>query len=868
MPLKAGVRLGPYEIEAVIGAGGMGEVYRARDSRLGRDVAVKVLPDDAAGQPARLLRFEAEARTLAALEHPHILAVHDFGVAEGHQYIVSELLEGQTLRERLRQGDLGVAKALELVAQAARGLAAAHAKGIVHRDLKPENLFVTLDGRIKILDFGLARLRDEDEAAAPSPEAVHAEGVSLSRATKTGQLLGTPGYLSPEQLQGKPVDHRADIFALGVVLYEALAGRALFRRDSAAETMAAIVRDDPPPLSGLGRRVPPVVEGVVRRSLEKRPEERFQSAHDLALALESLAQASSLGGEDDGAPRVAPARRRVARLVAAGLVALAIGGAFLWGRRTGERPVPRFQRLTFRRGNVDSARFSPDGQTVFYSARWGGQPAEIFSVRLDGVESRSIGLGGSVAATMPGRMAVVLPNGRLAEMPLEGGVPREIREDVVAADWAPDGTLAVARRVGGSAGAAEWQLSRTQVEFPAGQVLFAPDSGTELGSLRVSPRGDRLALVELPSGKTDAAGRVVTIDRQGRRVVLASGWTAIGGLAWSAEGREVWFTATESGASQSLHAVTLAGRERLIAQTGANLVLCDVSHDGRALLTQGRVAWEVRGRMGSDNGEREYSWLDGTAATFFSQDGRSFIFNEAADGGGARLGAYLRRSDGFPPVRLGEGAPLTVSPDSAWVVCLNATFPRELRLVPTGPGEARVLKSGRVNDFQWAHYLPNGKRIVVVGSERGRPKRLWVQDLPDGEPRPFSPEGTTMYGPAVTPDGRFVAGLSVEAGGVFSLFPIDEGPVQGIRGIVAGDEPLRFSPDGRFLFVRKVGGVPARVLRLDRVTGRRDPWLELSPPDRSGVQSIPVVDVTPDGRSYLYDYPRELSDLEVVTGLR
>ncbi len=867
MPLKAGTRLGPYEVVAAIGAGGMAEVYRARDSRLGREVAVKVLPGEAAGQPARLRRFETEARTLAALEHPHILAVHDFGVAGSHAYIVSELLAGQTLRERLRQGDLSVAKALELLAQAARGLAAAHAKGIVHHDLKPENLFVTPDGHIKILDFGLARLRDDEEPDTTT-DSVPLGGVTLSRTTRTGQLLGTPGYLSPEQLQGKVPDHRADIFALGVVLYEALAGRAPFRRDSAADTMAAIVRDDPPPLGADGRRVPPIVEGVVRRCLEKRPEERFQSAHDLALALESLAQASSLGGDDAAPPRLAPARRRLARVVALALVALSLGAAFLWGRRSTNRPVPRFQRLTFRRGDVASARFSPDGQTVFYSARWAGQPSRLFSVRFDGVESRDIGLNASLAATTPGSMGVVLPNGTLAQMSLQGGVPREICEHVVAADWAPDGTLAIVRRVTASDSRLGLLLGRSQIECPPGHVLYTPTSLAEIGRLRVSPHGERIAFIERPSGKTDPAGSVVVMNRQGQATTLSSGWISIGGIAWSPDGREVWFTATKSGASQSLHAVTFAGHERLLAQVGANLVLQDISRDGRALLTQGRVAWEVRGRLGSDSEERDYSWLDGTLAAIFSDDGRSFIFNEAADGGGAGAGAYLRRSDGSPPVRLGDGAPLTISPDGEWVVCMNIAFPRGLRLVPTGPGEARALKGGRVKEFQWAYYLPSGERIVVAGSEKGRPTRLWVQDLPEGEPRPFTPEGTTLRHPAITPDGRFVAGLAAQAGTLSALYPIDGGPPRPIPGIAAGEVPLRFTLDGRFLFVWEEGGVAVRVARLDLATGTRRPWLGSAPPDRSGVGRIAGVDVTLDGRSYLYTYWRSLSDLYVVTGLR
>jgi hypothetical protein len=311
--------------------------------------------------------------------------------------------------------------------------------------------------------------------------------------------------------------------------------------------------------------------------------------------------------------------------------------------------------------------------------------------------------------------------------------------------------------------------------------------------------------------------------------------------------------------------VTLAGHERLVAQVGTNLVLQDVSRDGRALLTTGRVAWEARGRMGSDKEERDYSWLDGTTPTLFSHDDRFFTFSEGADGGGSRWQAYLRRTDGSPPVRLGEGGPLTTSPDGKWVVCMDSTFPRELRLVPTGAGEARALKRGRVSGFLWAYYLPDGKRIVVLGSEKDRPTRLWVQDLPDGEPRPFTPEGTMSF--AITPDGRFVSGLSSQAGALPALYPVDGGPPRSLPGIADDDAPVRFTPDGRFLFVWEAGGLPARVARLDVTTGRRRPWLELAPIDRAGVAGIAVVDVTADGRSYLYNYWRTLSDLHVVDGL-
>ena len=567
--------------------------------------------------------------------------------------------------------------------------------------------------------------------------------------------------------------------------------------------------------------------------------------------------------------RRAPARgrRRWVRLGAAALVALSLGGAFVWGRRSAERPVPRFQRLTFRRGNVEAARFTPDGQTVLYSARWAGEPSRLFSVRLDGIDSRDLGLEAVLMATTTGEMAVVLPSGTLARLPLEGGVPREVSEHVVHGDWAPDGTLALVRREV-DPGAQGRLFGSSRIEWPPGRVLHAPGALGEVGVLRVSPRGDRASFVEMQSGKTDPFGSVVVIDRGGRRRTLSGGWNVVGAVAWSPDAREVWFSATRSGLSRSLYAVSLDGRERLLAQLGANVDIRDVSRDGRVLLTQGRVTGEARGRLVDDAEERDYSWLDGTIATTFSRDGRSFFFNEMADGGGARVGAYLRRSDGSPPLKLGDGSPLTLSPDGKWAVCLNADFPRELRLVPTGAGEARTLPRGRVSDYQWAHYLPDGRGLLVGGNEKDHPTRLWLQELPDGEPVPFTPEGTAIVNAAFTADGRFVAATSAAARGTWSLYPLAGGEPRPIRGVEPADTPIRFTADGRSLVVTEARVLPTRVVRIDLATGERSLWLDLAPPDRAGVRGIAWVDVTEDGRSYLYNYWRTLSDLYVVTGLR
>src|SRR5579864_413793 len=298
MALTSGTKLGPYEIQSSIGAGGMGEVYKARDKRLNRDVAIKVLPTSFSADPDRLQRFAQEARAAAALSHPNILSIFDIGEDGGAPYVVSELLEGETLRDRLRNGPLATRKAIDYAAQVARGLAAAHEKGIVHRDLKPENIFITNDGRVKILDFGLAKLT--------RPEADNSgETLTQQVGTDAGTVMGTVGYMSPEQVRGKPADARSDIFAFGAILYEMLSGKRAFHGETAADTMSAILTKEPPELVDPHLNVPPALERIVRHCLEKNPAQRFHSISDVAFGLEVLTGISST--TTSGAQRVAPA---------------------------------------------------------------------------------------------------------------------------------------------------------------------------------------------------------------------------------------------------------------------------------------------------------------------------------------------------------------------------------------------------------------------------------------------------------------------------------------------------------------------------------------------------------------------------------
>src|SRR5262245_9787729 len=350
----------------------MGEVYRARDPRFQRDVAIKILPPGLASDADRLRRFEQEARAAGALNHPNVLAVYDLGTAEsGAPYIVAELLEGETLRGRLAAGALPQRRAVEYARQIAQGLAAAHDKGIIHRDLKPENLFITEDGRVKILDFGLAKLVQPDPAPAQQTAAPTA-----SLGTEPGVVMGTVGYMSPEQVKGQAADHRSDIFSFGTILYEMLSGRRAFKGDSNVETMSAILKEDPPDLVETNRNVAPALDRLVRHCLEKSPAQRFQSARDLAYDLEALSGVS--GTPSAAVAAITTKSRRPLWLGLAALgIATAIAAAYYAGaHRRGARVADLvLRRLTFRRGIVLGGRFAPDGKTVVYSASWEGQPS-------------------------------------------------------------------------------------------------------------------------------------------------------------------------------------------------------------------------------------------------------------------------------------------------------------------------------------------------------------------------------------------------------------------------------------------------------------------------------------------------------------
>ncbi|HEY6769891.1 MAG TPA: protein kinase [Candidatus Sulfotelmatobacter sp.] len=856
MTLPSGTKLGPYEIQASVGAGGMGEVYRARDGRLNREVAIKILPASFSADPDRLQRFALEARAAAALNHPNILSIFDIGDDQAAPYVVSELLEGETLRDRLRNGPVSTRKAIDYACQVASGLAAAHEKGIVHRDLKPENIFITNDGRAKILDFGLAKFtRPESDNSGDAP--------TQQIATDAGTVMGTVGYMAPEQVRGKASDSRSDIFSFGAILYEMLSGKRAFHGDSPVDTMSAILKEDPPDLSETNRNVSPALERIVCHCLEKNPSERFQSARDVAFNLEALTDisTSSRGGMQAMPLEERPsARSWLMPLLAVLLVFVSWAVIYRMARR-GAAANPTFHEITFRNGTIWDARFAPDGQTIIYGAAWEGQPQEIFSTRFDSSDSRSVGLPPAqiLSISSKGEMAVCLhpapfahfaQTGTLARVALAGGAPREVLENVSWADWAPDGqSLAVVVPTGSSI---------EHLEYPAGNVIYEPEGW--VSHVRFSPNGNFLAIADHVQGGDD--GRIVIIDPQGNRKTSSSFYSSVEGLAWSPDGKEVWFSAVPGGSARSIYALDFAGKERLIYRSPGGLTIHDISRTGLVLMTSDKARVGIFALPPGETHERSLSWFDWSLLNDMSADGKTILFSETGEAVGANYSMFIRGTNGSPAIRLGDGGFGALSPDGKWVVT-EVGNPARLLLLPTGVGESRQLTDNKAHHFS-AVWLPDGKSIVYSSAEPGHGRRSYVMDIQGGTPRALTPEGTG--GSLISPDGKYL--LTIDAKRERWLYPISGGAPQKLDLTINRDENIfSFFDGGKSLLVR-TRDVPLKITRIDLATGRRSAWKEIVPADPAGAQSIPSLRFSADGKSYAYSLGRILSDLYVVDGLK
>ena len=863
MSFASGTKLGSYQVLERLGEGGMGEVYRARDPKLNRDVAIKILPEAFAAEPVALARFEREAQAVAALSHPNILSIYDFGVERGTPYAVMELLEGQTLRDQMGHAAVAPRKAVEYALQIAAGLAAAHARNIAHRDLKPENVFVTRDGHVKILDFGIAK----QYQAAPSDDTATA---TRSAETRPGMVVGTAGYMAPEQVRGQQTDHRVDIFAFGAVLYELLAGRRAFQGATPADTASAVLKEDPPELTTTASTyISPSLDRIVRRCLEKNPDERFQSARDVAFALEAMSGSTAVTGPSAA---VTGSKRLPWIAIAAVLAvaAVAVWAAFVARRSSGPSGPSRITRLTYRHGQVDAARFAPDGQTIVYSASWNGIPYEVFSTRADSTESRALGFQGTVLAALSstGEMALLrnavpfvatqptAQVGMLASAPLAGGSARDVAEAIQFAEWSPDGKqLAVVRSRDG----------KTRLECPIGHVLY--ETGGLIANPRFSPRGDRIAFLDILAVGFFQGG-VSIVDLAGQRTALATSLPMINGLAWSPNGDEVWFAGGRSGLAKDLYAVTLSGKERVIFRTLTGIHLFDIGADGRVLLAQELRRRELWGRAAGALEDRDLSWLDTSAPVQLAADGKMLVFSEQGEGGGAEDGVYLRSMDGSAPVRIGSGSAFDLSADGKWVLTLSrfGTPDQRVVLLPTGAGQPKELPTEPLT-YQTLYFGPDGRTIIFSAMKSGEAPKMYIQGIDDGgPPKTFGPGMVTGISDTglTLPDGRIVVR---DGSGAPFLLSLTGGDPQPIRGISPNETAVGRSKDGR-LFVVARTGIRTRVFRVDPVTGRREFWKELGPTDTTGVWPPDSQYVTPDGSAYIYSFARRLSDLYVVEGLK
>jgi serine/threonine protein kinase len=734
MALAPGTKLGPYEIVSAVGAGGMGEVYRARDAALGRDVAIKVLPTIFAQDGDRLRRFKQEAQATAALNHPNILTIYHIGEQDGSPYIVSELLDGESLRQRLQAGALPQRKVLDYGVQVAQGLAAAHAKGIIHRDLKPENVLITRDGRAKILDFGLAKLTHPEQSTFGT------DLQTLTGASQPGFVLGTVGYMSPEQVRGRLAGPASDLFSFGAILYEMLSGKRAFTAGTAAETMSAILNDDPLQSNESNRQIPPSLERIVRHCLEKNPDERFQSAHDLGFDLESITSSVSTAANSPIAVPTAKSKYAVALGLGLLFTVLVAGGAFYFGRK-GSLKFPTYRRITFRQGSIQAARFTPDGQSVIYSAALEGQLPDIFTTRPQSPESRSMGLVGStiLSVSSQGEMAVLLQahavqialtQGTLARVPLEGGVPREISANVESADWTPDGSKLLITKQDGV---------NDRLESPPGTLIYQTTGA--IGRARFSPDGNSIAFFNY-EGRLSDNGSVAVVDLAGHRRVLSTGWTDLTGLAWSPNGGGVWFSGSRDSGMSRLFAVNLKGSEREVMRSLGGLRMYDIARDGRVLLSREDWRSGIYGLAPGENHERDLSWFDYSVAWDLTSDGRTVLFMENGDSvGAAQQVSYLRGTDGSPALRISNGSCWAISHDGRSVLCTGPDG--QLIQVPTRSGETKALTHDAL--FHGiASWFSDQKRVLFQGKEPGHGFRLYVQDISGGEARPVTPEGATI----------------------------------------------------------------------------------------------------------------------------
>ena len=847
-----GQLVGHYRVLEKIGAGGMGEVFRARDERLGRDVALKLIRPASSDNPDHLRRFEQEARAAAALNHPNILAIFDVGFDGSIPYIVSELLEGKTLRQRLNEGAIPVRQATAYALQVAQGLIAAHERHIVHRDLKPENIFITHDDRIKILDFGVAKLQvalDQDRAVE-----------SMTTVTKHGAVIGTVAYMSPEQLRAKPVDHRSDIFSFGAMLYEMLTARRAFRGETEVDTMTAVLREEPPAANLQDAAIPSAYQEIIRHCVEKEPGNRFQSSKDLAFALHSL----SGSGPVQSRPYEPRTRKKATiALLLAGVIAFALVVMVAARLLQAPPPHPVYTRLTFEDGTIYAARFAPDGQSIVYAASWNDRPIRLFSTVGNSLLSQPLALADSnlLAVSRSNELALVLHgihngqietmNGMLARAPIAGGSPRELLSDVRWADWDNSGKLAVVHNVEG----------HSRLEYPIGNVLY--ESRGWISNVRFSPQGEKIAFMDHPA-LWDTRGNVSVMDTAGHVRTITHEWNCERGLAWRPDGKEIWFSAVDTGNNLNLMAVDLSGKLRRVLDLPSAINLEDIARDGRVLVSLNSRRLDMGYTTLDQNQDVDLSYHDDNSVRAISKDGQFVIFEDSSEPAGPGYAVMMRKVDGSLPVRLGEGSSGAISPDGKWVLSISTGNLPQVTLLPIGPGQSRAISVTGLEHVQngFARFLPDGHRFAINGNGAGQATRCYLVDVATGKAKAASPEGITCG--VFSPDGQFMTGTT---NGTTKIYSLRDGTSHPIPNLHPDFTPIEWSNNSSILYGYHFGEFPSKVYKADITTGKETLVKELKPGVPAGVVLVAPVIATRDGKRFAYSYNQTLSLLYLISGL-